>query len=66
VICNGWISTIKGKYLTDDFIARAISNCNTIAMLRLTGLEMELCFKPAIENFVNKDYDTIYIDTATF
>jgi hypothetical protein len=34
--------------------------------LRLTGLEMELCFKPAIENFVNKDYDTIYIDTATF
>jgi hypothetical protein len=23
-------------------------------------------FKPAIENFVNKDYDTIYIDTATF
>jgi hypothetical protein len=27
---------------------------------------MELCFKPAIENFVNKDYDTIYIDTATF
>jgi hypothetical protein len=35
-------------------------------MLRLTGLEMELCFKPAIENFVNKDYDTIYIDTATF
>jgi hypothetical protein len=26
---------------------------------------MELCFKPAIENFVNKDYDTIYIDTAT-
>jgi hypothetical protein len=30
------------------------------------SLEMELCFKPAIENFVNKDYDTIYIDTATF
>jgi hypothetical protein len=35
-------------------------------MFIVDWFEMDLCFKPAIENFVNKDYDTIYIDTATF
>lgn len=61
------LGRLKGKYLPDEFYSREKSLIDIYCqLLKLTGIELPLYFHPAIENFVNKDWDTIYIDTATF
>jgi len=58
---------LKGKYLPDEYYSREKSLIDIFCQcLKLTGVELDLYFKPAIENFTNKDWNTIYIDTATF
>jgi len=61
------LARLKGKYLPDEYYSREKSVIDIYCqILNLTGLELDLYFNPAIENFVNKDWNTIYIDTATF
>jgi hypothetical protein len=58
---------LKGKYLPEEYYSREKSLIDIFCQcLNLTGVELDLYFNPAIENFVNKDWNTIYIDTATF
>lgn len=58
---------LKGKYLPDEYYSREKSLIDIFCQcLKLTGVELDLYFNPAIENFINKDWDTIYIDTETF
>ena len=61
------LGRLKGKYLPDEYYSREKSLIDIFCQcLKLTGIELDLYFNPAIENFVNKDWNTIYIDTATF
>ena len=61
------LSRLKGKYLPEEYYSREKSLIDIYCqILNHTGLELDLYFNPAIENFVNKDWNTIYIDTATF
>lgn len=61
------LGRLKGKYLPADYYDREKSLIDIYCqILKLTGIELPLYFNPAIENFVNKDWNTIYIDTATF
>lgn len=61
------LSRLKGKYLPAEYYSREKSLIDIYCqILNHTGLELDLYFNPAIENFVNKDWNTIYIDTATF
>jgi hypothetical protein len=61
------LARLKGKYLPDEYYSREKSLIDIYCqILNLTGLELDLYFNPAIENFVNKDWNAIYIDTATF
>jgi len=61
------LGRLKGKYLTDEFYSREKSVIEILSQcLRLTGLELDLYFAPAIENFLVKDWRLIYIDTANF
>jgi hypothetical protein len=61
------LGRLKGKYLPEDYYSREKSLIDIFCQcLKLTGIELDLFFNPAIENFVNKDWNTIYIDTATF
>ncbi len=61
------LGRLKGKYLADEYYSREKSVIDIFCQcLKLTGIELDLYFNPAIENFVNKDWNTIYIDTATF
>lgn len=61
------LGRLKGKYLPDDFYSREQSLIDIFcALLQLTGLQLDLYFLPAIENFKVKDWKLIYIDTATF
>lgn len=61
------LARLKGKYLPDEYYSREKSVIDILCkILSLTGLELDLYFNPAIENFSNKDWDTIYIDTETF
>lgn len=61
------LGRLKGKYLPDEYYSREKSLIAIFCQcLLLTGLEMDLYFNPAIENFINKDWNAIYIDTATF
>ena len=61
------LGRLKGKFLPADFyrdeksIIAILCNC-----LALTGLQKDLFFNPAIENSFQKNYELIYIDTATF
>jgi hypothetical protein len=58
---------LKGKYLPEEYYSREKSLIDIFCQcLKLTGVELDLYFNPAIENFINKDWNTIYIDTATF
>lgn len=61
------LGRLKGKYLPDEYYSREKSLIDIYCQcLLLTGVELDLYFNPAIENFVNKNWDTIYIDTASF
>ncbi|MEM9685297.1 MAG: hypothetical protein AAF934_00060 [Bacteroidota bacterium] len=61
------LGRLKGKYLPDTYYDQEKTVVDIISrLLSLTGLELELYFSPAIENYTQKDYTTIYIDTATF
>jgi len=61
------LGRLKGKYLPDSFytdeksVIQIISEC-----LLKTGLQLPLYFYPAIENYIEKDYHNIYIDTLHF
>jgi hypothetical protein len=61
------LGRLKGKYLPAEYYDREKSLINIYcAILKLTGLQLNLFFNPAIENNSNKDWNTIYVDTATF
>lgn len=61
------LGRLKGKYLPEEFYSREKSVIDIFCqILRLTGLDLELYFAPAIENFVEKRWDKIYIDTESF
>jgi hypothetical protein len=61
------LGRLKGKFLSDEFYSREKSLIAIyVEILKLTGLEMDLYFAAAIENYTNKDWHSIYIDTATF
>ena len=61
------LGRLKGKYLPDEYYSREKSVIDIFCQcLKLTGVELDLYFIPAIENFTNKDWNTIYIDTADF
>ena len=61
------LGRLKGKYLPDDYYRDEKSVIDIISsLLVLTGLQLELRFSPAIDNYTQKDYAALYIDTATF
>lgn len=61
------LGRLKGKYLPDEYYSREKSLIDIYCqILLLTGIELDLYFLPAIENFVNKDWNAIYIDTENF
>lgn len=61
------LGRLKGKYLPDDYYSQEKSLIDIYcAILTLTGIELDLYFNPAIENFVQKDWNQIYINTASF
>lgn len=61
------LGRLKGKYLPNDFYSKEKSLIEIYAaVLKLTGLTIDFVFNPAIENVVNKDWNTIYVDTADF
>lgn len=61
------LGRLKGKYLPDEYYSREKSVIDILCQcLRLTGLELELYFAPAIENYVVKKWQEIYIDTESF
>lgn len=66
-VATDGLGRIKGKYLPEDYYSREKSLIDIYCQcLKLTGIELPLYFNPAIENFINKDWNTIFIDTATF
>jgi len=61
------LGRLKGKYLPDEYYIREKSLIDIYSqILILTGLNLNLYFNPAIENFENKDWNTIYINTENF
>ena len=61
------LGRLKGKYLPIDFYRDEKSLIAIFCkILSLTSQTMDLVFNPAIENTVQKDWNQIYIDTATF
>ena len=61
------LGRLKGKFLEDDFYEKEKSVTEIVAAcLKLTGLDMELVFAPAIDNRVEKDWAKIFLETALF
>lgn len=61
------LGRLKGKFLPNDYYVREKSLIDIyIQILKLTGLELELYFAPAIENFIEKNWNNIFIDTESF
>ncbi|BFM41655.1 hypothetical protein CFS9_02960 [Flavobacterium sp. CFS9] len=61
------LGRLKGRYLPDDYYSKEKSLIEILCkILSLTGLDLDLYFSPAIVNFVNKDWNTIYLDTIHF
>lgn len=61
------LGRLKGKFLPDAYYSEEKSVIDIFCQcLQLTGLQMDLYFNPAIENFVNKNWNAIYIDTLHF
>jgi len=61
------LGRLKGKYLPEEYYGREKSVIDIFCqILRLTGLELELYFAPAIENYTEKFWHKIFIDTESF
>lgn len=61
------LGRLKGKYLADEYYSREKSVIDIFCQcLKLTGIELDLYFNPAIENFIEKSWKSIYIDGTTF
>lgn len=61
------LGRLKGKYLPDEYYSREKSVIDIFSQcLRLTGLELDLYFAPAIENFSVKNWNLIFVDTENF
>lgn len=61
------LGRLKGKYLPDEYYSREKSVIDVFSQcLRLTGLELDLYFAPAIENFSVKNWNLIFVDTENF
>lgn len=61
------LGRLKGKYLSSEYYSREKSLIAIYCqILRMTGLELDLYFAPAIENFLVKSWNSIFIDTAVF
>lgn len=61
------LGRLKGKYLSDEFYEFEKSIIEIYAeILKLTGLNLDFVFNPAIENVIQKNWNLIYIDTADF
>jgi len=61
------LGRLKGKYLPAEYYSREKSIIDIFCqILRLTGLNLDLYFSPAIENAIEKDWNKIYIDTEAF
>lgn len=61
------LGRLKGKFLPDDFYEEEKSVIEIITeCLKLTGLDLDYRFSPAIENSQQKDYNQIYIDTSLY
>lgn len=61
------LGRLKGKFLPEEFYEEEKSVISIIAKcLELTGLELNFRFAPAIENYQQKDYNLIYIDTRDY
>ena len=61
------LGRLKGKYLPVSYYRDEKSVIDIIcACLKLTSMELNVFFNPAIENSVQKDWHQIYIDTLTF
>lgn len=66
-VATDGLGRLKGKYLSEEYYSREKSVIDIYCqILKLTGLELDLYFLPAIENFVNKDWNTIYINTEDY
>lgn len=61
------LGRLKGKYLPGDYYDAEKSVVDIICkILSLTSLNLNVFFNPAIENSIQKDWNAIYIDTASF
>ncbi|SHG27551.1 PKD domain-containing protein [Flavobacterium johnsoniae] len=61
------LGRLKGKYLPESYYRDEKSVVDIIcACLKMTSLDLNVFFNPAIENSVQKDWNRIYIDTITF
>lgn len=61
------LGRLKGKYLPAEYYTREKSVIDIFCqILRLTGLDLELYFAPAIENYLEKSWTKIYIDSESF
>ncbi|WP_119792034.1 PKD domain-containing protein [Flavobacterium anhuiense] len=61
------LGRLKAKYLPSAFYDQEKSVIEILCeCLKLTGLNLPLYFSPAILNRVNKDWNTIYMDTERF
>lgn len=61
------LGRLKGKYLPEDYYRDEKSVIDILCkILSLTSLGLNVCFNPAIENSVQKDWNLIYLDTLSF
>ncbi|OXB01752.1 hypothetical protein B0A75_04740 [Flavobacterium oncorhynchi] len=61
------LGRLKGKYLPESYYRDEKSVIDIIcACLKLTSMELNVFFNPAIENSKQKDWNQIYIDTKSF
>lgn len=61
------LGLLKGKKLTDDFYEEEKSVIEIIsACLKLTAIDFDIYFSPAIENSHTKDWSKIYVDTRSY
>lgn len=61
------LGRLKGKYLPEDYYRDEKSIIDILCkILSLTSLGLNVCFNPAIENSVQKDWNLIYLDTLSF
>jgi hypothetical protein len=66
-IASCGMGRLKGKYLPNDYYSQEKSVVSILCqILKLTGLELDVFFAPAIENFTQKDWNQIYIDSTDF